>query len=90
MNSKHNVRTAYKHAADLKKIARALETKTYKRNEIIPYPEVFGVLGRCYHFTKETGREVLFELRQNQLIEEIPFHGIRILKNDKGNGGGNL
>ncbi len=62
----------------LKKIVDALQTKTIKRNGIIPFPEVNCVLGRVFHFNYEARHHVLFELQKRRLIELVPYHGIRL------------
>ncbi len=64
----------------IKKIIDALQTKTVKRNGIIPFPEVNCVLGRVFHFNYQARHHVLYELNKQQLIEIIPYHGIRLLR----------
>lgn len=84
MNKRKCVRIANKDdTVFLKKIINALEKKTVKRNGYIPYPEANCVLGRVFHFNKDARHHILYEMKQLQLIEEIPYHGIRILKSGR-------
>ncbi len=82
MSRSQYVQTANKEDS-IKKIVDALEKKTVKRNGIIPFPEVNCVLGRVFHFNYEARHHVLYELNKQQLIELIPYHGIRILKSGR-------
>ncbi len=81
----HHAPRPYKIATPpLSRIVHELTRRTYNRRGIIPFPEVNRVLGPVFHANKEARQEILFELRQQGLIEVVPFRGIKILGNSDG------
>jgi len=51
--------------------------------EIIPFYLVFGKLCRNFSISKKECWDILFLLRDVGIIEIVPFHGIKILKQEK-------
>lgn len=58
---------------------RELE-KTVKK-DILPFPEVRRKLCSNFSINKQKCLELLYLLREFNLIEIVPFHGIKIVKN---------
>lgn len=54
------------------------ERKGYKKNGIIPFPEIYQTLTTMLHLGKEDAIKVFDELKEAGLLEIVPFHGIRI------------
>lgn len=50
------------------------------RREIIPFPRVFEKLCRNFSINKGECWELLFALREQKLIDIVPFHGIKIAR----------
>jgi len=48
-------------------------------NEIIPFPIVFEKLCRNFSIPKKECWEVLFILRDEGLIQVVPFRGIKVI-----------
>ncbi len=65
---------------DYTKFLIALKTRAFKRNGIIPFPEVSRVLS-WYRFGKKDQDILLYEFERLELIEVVPYHGIRLLQN---------
>ncbi len=62
-----------------KKVLTRLWEYPYKRREIIPYVVVYSIFGSCLRFSKKSTVEVLAELEKQEVIEIVPYNGIRIL-----------
>lgn len=61
------------------KFLNALETRAFRRGDIISFPEVRRVLS-WYRFRKENLEDLFNEFKRLGLIEIVPYHGIRLLK----------
>lgn len=59
-------------------LERLNEAKESSKKEIIPFPLIFEKLCRNFSITKQYCWEILFLLRDAELIEIIPFHGVKI------------
>lgn len=60
------------------KILTELEKRAEKRNSIIPFPEYNRILTWFFHCTKLEREMLLQELRGLNLVEIVPFHGLRL------------
>lgn len=60
------------------KIIREMDARSQKRNDIIPFPEYNRILTWFFHSAKKDREMILDELRELNLIEIVPFHGIKI------------
>ncbi len=67
------------------KAVRLLEKHASRRRGVIPFPEARHVLSWLYHLDKKEAMQFLKELRELKLIEWIPYHGIKILGDSRGN-----
>lgn len=65
------------------KIITELENRAEKRNSIIPFPEYNRISSWLLHIGKQEREKVLEELQELKLIEIIPYHGLKILTNQK-------
>lgn len=61
-------------------LRRLQEAKESSRKEIIPFPVIFEKLCRNFSIAKQECWDILFLLRDVELIEIVPYHGIKILK----------
>lgn len=68
-----------------KLLERLSELKQSSDSEIIKFPLVFMKLCRNFSITKEECWSILFSLRDSDIIEIVPYHGIKI-KNRLSNG----
>jgi hypothetical protein len=59
-------------------LKRLKELGDESRKEIIPFAEVFGKLCRNFSISKQECWDILFLLRDVEIIEIVPFRGIRI------------
>lgn len=59
-------------------IRRLKELKVSTKKEIIPFSDVFGKLCRNFSISKKECWDILFLLRDVEIIEIVPFHGIKI------------
>lgn len=80
---KHNEkidRTAHKPEASVlhPKIIRELDARSQKRNGIVPFPEYNRILTWLFHCTKLEREMLLQELRELNLVDIVPFHGLKI------------
>lgn len=59
---------------------RLEEVQSKIKSDILPFPYVFEKLCRNFSITKKECWEVLFILRDTDLIEIVPFHGVKLRK----------
>lgn len=57
---------------------RLREAGVASRREIIPFPVVFEKLCRNFSISKQECWDILFLLRDFELITIVPFHGVKI------------
>ena len=48
------------------------------KGKIIPFPEIFQKICRSYSIKKKEAFEILFILRDFDMIEIVPYHGVKI------------
>lgn len=51
------------------------------KNGIVPYPDAYHTLSTMFHLGKDEAIELFEELKGIGILEVVPFHGIRIIKN---------
>ena len=61
------------------KIIEELERKTLNRRGVIPLSEVHSVLEAVFHYDREAGKQLLYELEKQGFIRLIPCLGIEII-----------
>ena len=61
------------------KIIEELERKTLNRHGIISLSEVHSVLEAVFHYNREAGKQLLYELEKQGFIRLIPCQGIEII-----------
>lgn len=53
------------------------------KGRYIPLPECKRVLSHLFHLTKEEAYNFLDEMEQLGLVEQVPYHGIKIKRREK-------
>lgn len=51
-----------------------------KKEGIIVFPLVFTWFSQRYRFDKQMSKAIIKEMDKRRLIEHVPFHGIKILR----------
>lgn len=66
-----------------RKVIDEIEGRARRKGIIryIPYPEVYHTLSWWFHLNKKEALELFDELKAAGILEVVPFHGIRIIKN---------
>jgi hypothetical protein len=61
------------------KIIEELESRTLNQCGVIPLSEVHSVMEAVFHYNREAGKQLLYELEKQGFIRLIPCHGIEII-----------
>jgi hypothetical protein len=62
------------------KIIEELESRTLNQRGIISLSEVHSVLEAVFHYNREAGKQLLYELEKQRFIRLIPCQGIEIIQ----------
>jgi hypothetical protein len=55
-----------------------LKNSSPGEDKIIPFPKIFQLLGRYFHFTRDESWKLLKSLREQGFISIVPFKGVVI------------
>jgi hypothetical protein len=61
------------------KIIEELERRTLNRRGVISLSEVHSVLEAVFHYNREAGKQLLYELEEQGFVRLIPCQGIEII-----------
>lgn len=50
------------------------------KNGIIPFPQINHTLSTMFHLSKDDSVKVLDELKEAGVLEDVPYHGIKIVR----------